>query len=123
MKRATYAAERERSIGLGLMGFHSFLQLKGIPFESALAKSWNMKMFRHIRIAADAASVQLPEERGACLDAKEKGVLARFSHKFAIASTASISIICGGTSAGIEPNPANIYNQILLTCSWIVSSI
>ena len=60
------SAMRERSVGLGLMGFHSFLQQKGVPFESAMAKSWNMKMFRHIRRQSDAASVALAEERGAC---------------------------------------------------------
>ncbi len=122
MERATYSATRERSVGLGLMGFHSFLQLKGLPFESALAKSWNIKMFRHIRKAADAASVQLAKERGACLDAKEKGILARFSHKLAIAPTASISIICGGTSAGIEPIPANIYNHKTLSGNFVVKN-
>jgi ribonucleoside-diphosphate reductase alpha chain len=122
MERATYSATRERSVGLGLMGFHSFLQLKSLSFESALAKSWNMKMFRHIRKAADAASVQLAKERGACLDAKEKGVLARFSHKLAIAPTASISIICGGTSAGIEPIPANIYNHKTLSGNFVVKN-
>jgi ribonucleoside-diphosphate reductase alpha chain len=120
MARAKYAAERERSVGLGLMGFHSFLQQKGVPFESAMAKSWNMKMFRHIRRAADAASVALAEERGACPDAKECGIKARFSHKLAVAPTASISIICGGTSAGIEPVPANIYNHKTLSGNFAV---
>lgn len=122
MKRAKYAATRERSVGLGLMGFHSFLQMKNLPFESALAKSWNIRMFRHIRKAADAASVQVAKERGACPDAKEKGILARFSHKLAIAPTASISIICGGTSAGIEPIPANIYNHKTLSGNFVVKN-
>ncbi len=115
MKRARYAALRERSVGLGIMGFHSFLQAKGIPFESAMAKSWNMKMFRKIRRAADAASVALAQERGPCPDALERGVVARFSHKLAIAPTASISIICGGTSACVEPIPANIYTHKTLS--------
>ncbi len=122
MKRAKYAASRERSVGLGLMGFHSFLQMKGLPFESALAKGWNLKMFRHIRQQADAASVQLAKERGACPDAEERHVLARFSHKLAIAPTASISIICGGTSAGIEPIPANIYNHKTLSGNFVVKN-
>ncbi len=122
MKRAKYAASRERSVGLGLMGFHSFLQMKGLPFESALAKGWNLKMFRHIRQQADAASVQLAKERGACPDAKERHVMARFSHKLAIAPTASISIICGGTSAGIEPIPANIYNHKTLSGNFVVKN-
>lgn len=115
MSRARYAALRERSVGLGIMGFHSFLQSKGIPFESAMAKSWNFKMFRKIRRDADAASVALAKERGPCPDALERGVMARFSHKLAIAPTASISIICGGTSACVEPIPANIYTHKTLS--------
>ena len=115
MKRARYAALRERSVGLGIMGFHSFLQSKGIPFESALAKSWNLKLFRKIRRDADAASVALAKERGPCPDALERGVMARFSHKLAIAPTASISIICGGASACVEPIPANIYTHKTLS--------
>jgi ribonucleoside-diphosphate reductase alpha chain len=115
MKRARYAALRERSVGLGIMGFHSFLQSKGVPFESAMAKSWNFKMFRKIRRDADAASVALAKERGPCPDALERDVMARFSHKMAIAPTASISIICGGTSACVEPIPANIYTHKTLS--------
>jgi ribonucleoside-diphosphate reductase alpha chain len=122
MARAKYSAMRERSVGLGLMGFHSFLQSKGVPFESAMAKSWNMKMFRHIRRQADAASVALAEERGACPDAQERGIKARFSHKLAIAPTASISIICGGTSACIEPIPANIYTHKTLSGNFAVKN-
>ncbi|WP_083859428.1 ribonucleoside-diphosphate reductase subunit alpha [Oceanibaculum indicum] len=120
MERATYSAMRERSVGLGIMGFHSFLQARGIPFESALAKSWNFKMFRKIRREADAASVALAEERGPCPDAHDAGMKARFSHKIAIAPTASISIICGGTSAGIEPIPANIYTHKTLSGAFSV---
>lgn len=122
MARAKYSAMRERSVGLGLMGFHSFLQSKGVPFEGAMAKSWNMKMFRHIRREADAASVLLAEERGACPDAEERGIKARFSHKMAIAPTASISIICGGTSACIEPIPANIYTHKTLSGNFAVKN-
>ena len=120
MDRAKYSALRERSVGLGVMGFHSFLQARGIPFESAMAKSWNLKIFRKIRREADAASVELAEERGACPDARERGMKSRFSHKIAIAPTASISIICGGTSACIEPIPANIYNHKTLSGSFVV---
>ena len=122
MAHARYSAIRERSVGLGLMGFHSLLQSKQIPFESALAKSWNLRLFRHIRRAADAASVKLAQERGSCLDAKECNVMARFSHKLAIAPTASISIICGGTSACIEPIPANIYTHKTLCGSSTVKN-
>ncbi len=120
MERAKYSAQRERSVGLGLMGFHSFLQSQNAPFESALAKSWNLQIFKHIRRGADAASVKLAEERGACPDAQDAGLKARFSHKMAIAPTASISIICGGTSAGIEPIPANIYTHKTLSGSFTV---
>ncbi len=120
MDRAKYSAMRERSVGLGVMGYHSFLQSKGIPFESAMAKSWNIKMFKHIRRMADAASVALAEERGACPDAAETGVMARFSHKMAIAPTASISIICGGTSPCVEPVPANVYTHKTLSGSFSV---
>ena len=120
MKRARYAALRERSVGLGVMGFHSFLQSQNIPFESALAKSWNFKMFRKIRRDADAASVALAKERGSCPDAAERNIVARFSHKIAIAPTASISIICGGTSACVEPIPANIYTHKTLSGAFSV---
>ncbi|MBL8542872.1 MAG: ribonucleoside-diphosphate reductase subunit alpha [Hyphomonadaceae bacterium] len=122
MERAIYAAMRERSVGLGLMGFHSFLQKQGVPIESAMAKVWNNRIFRHIRRGADAASVKLAQERGACPDAAEQGVMARFSHKLAIAPTASISIICGGTSAGVEPIPANIYTHKTLSGSFAVKN-
>jgi len=122
MDRARYAAYRERSVGLGVMGFHSFLQMQGVAFESAAAKSWNMNIFKHVRKQADAASVKLAEERGPCPDAAEHGVKARFSHKIAIAPTASISIICGGTSAGIEPIPANIYTHKTLSGSYTVKN-
>jgi ribonucleoside-diphosphate reductase alpha chain len=119
---AKYAAMRERSVGLGLMGFHTFLQKQNVPFESALAKSWNMRLFKHLRREADKASVKLAEEKGACPDAAERGVMERFSHKLAIAPTASISIICGGTSAGIEPIPANIYTHKTLSGSFAVKN-
>ena len=120
MARARYSALRERSVGMGVMGFHTFLQANGIPFESAMAKSWNMKMFRKIRRDADAASVSLAKERGPCPDALERGVQARFSHKMAIAPTASISIICGGSSACVEPIPANIYTHKTLSGAFTV---
>ncbi|MEQ1619515.1 MAG: ribonucleoside-diphosphate reductase subunit alpha [Terricaulis sp.] len=122
MERAVYAAMRERSVGLGLMGYHSFLQRQGVPMESAMAKVWNNRLFKHIRRGADAASVKLAQERGPCPDAAENNVMARFSHKLAIAPTASISIICGGTSAGVEPIPANIYTHKTLSGSFAVKN-
>ena len=120
MADAKYSANRERSVGLGLMGYHSMLQAKNIPFESAPAKSFNNRIFKHIRSEADKASKTLADERGACPDAKDAGVQERFSHKMAVAPTASISIICGGTSAGIEPIPANIYTHKTLSGSFTV---
>jgi len=122
MAPAAYAANRERSVGLGLMGFHSFLQSQNVCFESAMAKSWNMRLFKHLRRACDSASAVLAKERGPCPDAAERGVMERFSHKLAIAPTASISIICGGTSAGIEPVPANIYTHKTLSGSFAVKN-
>ncbi|WP_424812502.1 ribonucleoside-diphosphate reductase subunit alpha [Roseococcus sp. YIM B11640] len=120
MSKARYSAMRERSVGLGVMGFHSFLQGLNVPFESVIAKVWNKKMFKHIRAQADAASRLLAEERGPCPDAAEYGFLERFSNKMAIAPTASISIICGGASPGIEPIAANVYNHKTLSGSYIV---
>ncbi len=120
MSRARYAALRERSVGLGVMGFHSFLQKNRIPFESAMAKVWNRRIFKQIRDAADAASRTLAEERGPCPDAAEFGFMERFSNKMAIAPTASISIICGGTSPGIEPIAANSFTHKTLSGSFNV---
>ncbi|MGB3625779.1 MAG: ribonucleoside-diphosphate reductase subunit alpha [Henriciella sp.] len=122
MARAVYSAKRERSVGLGLMGFHSFLQTMNVPIESAMSKVWNEKMFKHIRAGADQASVKLAKERGPCEDARDAGMMARFSHKMAVAPTASISIICGGTSAGIEPIPANVYTHKTLSGSFTVKN-
>jgi ribonucleoside-diphosphate reductase alpha chain len=120
MARARYSAMRERSVGLGVMGYHSFLQALNVPFESVVAKVWNMRMFKHIRAQADIASRLLAEERGPCPDAAEYGFMERFSNKMAIAPTASISIICGGASPGIEPIAANVYNHKTLSGSFIV---
>ncbi|WP_294239820.1 ribonucleoside-diphosphate reductase subunit alpha [uncultured Sphingomonas sp.] len=122
MERAAYSAGRERSVGLGVMGFHSFLQARGIPFEGAMAKSWNLRMFKHISAQVNQASMTLAVERGPCPDAADVGVMERFSCKMAIAPTASISIICGGTSACIEPIPANIYTHKTLSGSFSVKN-
>jgi ribonucleoside-diphosphate reductase alpha chain len=111
MERARYSAMRERAVGLGAMGFHSFLQMKGIAFESVMAKVWNKKMFKFIKEQADAASVKLAHERGPNPDAAEALVMERFSHKIAIAPNASSSIYCGNASPGIEPYPSNSYNH------------
>lgn len=122
MKRAKYAAMRERSVGLGVMGYHSFLQQKMIPMESVMAKVWNRRMFQHIKRQADDASQLLAKERGACPDAADYGIEERFSNKMAVAPTASISIICGGASPGIEPNAANAYTHKTLSGSFPVKN-
>jgi ribonucleoside-diphosphate reductase alpha chain len=120
MEKARYAAERERSVGLGVMGFHSFLQALKVPWEGVVAKVWNKRIFKHIRAQADAASTVLAEERGPCPDAEEYGVMERFSHKLSIAPTASISIIAGNSSPGIEPIAANVFLQKTLSGSFSV---
>jgi len=122
MRNAAYAAEMERSVGLGVMGYHGFLQDRGIPMESAMAKVWNLRMFKHIAEAVERADATLCAERGPCPDAANAGVARRFSNKTAIAPTASISIICGGASACIEPIPANIYTHKTLSGSFVVKN-
>ncbi len=119
-KDAKYSAMRERSVGLGVMGLHSFFQQKNIPFGSVMSKVWNQKIFNHIQKKVDEASVKLAEERGSCPDAEEYGIKERFSNKTAIAPTASISIICGGASPGIEPIAANSYTHKTLSGSYNV---
>ena len=119
-ENAKYSAMRERSVGLGVMGLHSYFQKKKIPFGSVMSKVWNKKVFKDIQTKVDAASVTLAEERGACPDAEEYGVKERFSNKTAIAPTASISIICGGTSPGIEPISGNSYTHKTLSGSYNV---
>ena len=117
ISRARFSAMRERSIGIGALGFHAYLQSKNIPFESALAKSANLKMFRHIRGGLDIANIQLGSERGEAPDATGTG--RRFSHVMAIAPNASSSIIMGNTSPSIEPYRANAYRQDTLSGSHL----
>ena len=119
-KNAKYSAMRERSVGLGVMGLHSYFQKKMIPLESVMSKIWNSKIFKNIQEKADEASKILAEEKGPCPDAAEYGFNERFSNKTAIAPTASISIICGGTSPGIEPIAANSYTHKTLSGSYNV---
>lgn len=120
MARARYSAMRERSVGLGVMGFHSFLQSRRVPLESVMAKVWNEKIFSHIQTGVKAASQALAEERGPCPDAADAGAMERFSNTMAIAPTASISIIAGNSSPGIEPYAANVFVQKTLTGSFSV---
>jgi len=117
---AKYSAMRERSVGLGVMGLHSYFQQKNIPFGSVMSKVWNKKIFQNIQEKVDEASKTLAGERGACPDAAEYGIKERFSNKTAIAPTASISIICGGSSPGIEPIAANSYTHKTLSGSFNV---
>ncbi len=117
---AKYSAMRERSVGLGVMGLHSYFQQKNMPFGSVMSKVWNKKIFKNIQDKVDSASKTLAEERGACPDAAEYGIKERFSNKTAIAPTASISIICGGSSPGIEPIAANSYTHKTLSGSFNV---
>ena len=119
-KDAKYSAMRERSVGLGVMGLHSFLQKNSIPLESVMSKVWNSKIFKHIQTHVDKSSKKLADERGACPDAEEYGFKERFSNKTAIAPTASISIICGGASPGVEPVAANSYTHKTLSGSYNV---
>ena len=109
LHRARLSAQRERSIGLGAMGFHAYLQRHNIPFESAMAKGANMRMFTRIKSEAVRATKQLAQERGECPDGQGFGV--RNAHLLAVAPNASSSIICGNTSPSIEPYRANAFTQ------------
>ena len=117
---AKYSAMRERSVGLGVMGLHSYFQKNMIPLESVMSKVWNKKIFKNIQEKVDKASKDLADERGACPDAAEYNFKERFSNKTAIAPTASISIICGGASPGVEPVAANSYTHKTLSGSYNV---
>ena len=111
IKRAKFSAMQERSVGVGALGYHAYLQKNNIVFEGALAKSTNMRMFKHIRTQLDAANEQLAISRGPCPDAATMGVMKRCSHVMAVAPNASSSIIMGNTSPSIEPYSANAYRQ------------
>jgi ribonucleoside-diphosphate reductase alpha chain len=117
VSRAKYSASRERSIGIGALGFHAYLQKIQVPFESALAVSKNKQMFKHIREGLNHANIELGNERGEAPDAKGTGL--RFSHVMAIAPNASSSIIMGNTSPSIEPYRANAYRQDTLSGAWL----
>jgi ribonucleoside-diphosphate reductase alpha chain len=117
VSRAKFSAHRERSIGIGALGFHAYLQKKNLPFECAMAKSTNNRIFRHIRTKLDEANLQLGKERGEAPDATGTGK--RFSHVMAIAPNASSSIIMGNTSPSIEPFRANAYRQDTLSGAYL----
>lgn len=111
IENAVYSASRERSIGVGQMGWHDYLQGRMIPWEDPRTLAISRKISRHIRLHADRCSRELAEERGPCPDAQDRGVMERFACKLAIAPTASISCIAGGIAPGIETRPANAYTQ------------
>lgn len=117
VKRAVLSAVEERSVGLGVMGFHSYLQQKNVPFESAMAKSINMRMFKTIRQNVDKANLELGAERGS--PKLLEGTGRRFAHTMAIAPTASNALICGNVSASIEPWRANAFRQDTLSGTFI----
>ena len=120
LHRAKYSASQERSLGLGAMGFHAYLQRHNVPFESAMAAGRNRMMFSRIKSEAERATRQLAEERGACPDGKDYGV--RNAHLLAIAPNASSSIICGNTSPSIEPYRANAFTQKTKTGSSLLKN-
>ena len=120
LERAKYSASRERSIGLGAMGFHAHLQKNNIPFESMMATSTNMVIFKHIKSQAEAETHKLAVERGACPDDDTASV--RNAHLLAIAPNASSSIICGNTSPSIEPYRANAFTQKTKSGSYLMKN-
>lgn len=116
--KSKYSSYRERSIGLGVMGFHSFLQSKYIFIESILAKKWNNKIFKYINYMSNISSQKISQIKKQCPDAKSLNYPKRFLHRIAIAPTATISIIAGNISPGIEPYNSNLYNQKTITGSY-----
>jgi ribonucleoside-diphosphate reductase alpha chain len=118
--KAAYSAYRERAIGLGAMGFHSYLQRNGLSFEGMYAASFNNRAFKHIKERATEASRSLAGSRGEAPDMAGSGL--RNSHLLAIAPNASSSIICGGTSPSIEPTRANIFTHKTLSGSYRVKN-
>ena len=122
LARARFSASQERSLGLGAMGFHAYLQKRRIPFESALAKSFNLRAFSHIKTEASKATRKLADERGECPDSKWYGGGVRNAHLLAIAPNASSSIVCGNTSPSIEPYRANAFTQKTKTGSALLKN-
>jgi ribonucleoside-diphosphate reductase alpha chain len=117
VSRAKFSASRERSIGIGALGFHAYLQKNNLPWESAMAKGANLRIFKHVRSKLDEANLELGKERGEAPDAVGTGK--RFSHVMAIAPNASSSIIMGNTSPSIEPFRANAYRQDTLSGAYL----
>lgn len=122
MKKSIFSAAQERSLGIGVMGFHSLLQKKRIPFESAMAKALNINIGRYIQKKAQEATVKLAQEKGACPDARMYGVLVRNANVTAIAPTASVSIILGNISPSMEPFAGNAFTHKTLSGSFLVKN-
>ncbi len=122
ISRARYSAMRERSVGVGALGFHAYLQKNNIAFEGVMAKITNNQIFSNIKKQLDAANLRLAEERGPCPDAAESGVMVRNAHVSAIAPNASSSIIMGNTSPSIEPYAANVYRQDTTSGAFITKN-
>lgn len=122
IERARYSAMRERSVGLGTLGFHAYLQKHGTPIEGVMAKVTNKHIFKHIHDECSKADAILAERRGPCPDAKEAGVMRRFSHWNAIAPNASSSLIVGNTSPSIEPYRANVFRQDTMSGAHIIKN-
>jgi len=119
ISRARYSAMMERSVGLGSLGFHAYLQKKGVAIDGVMAKSYNNEIFKHIHRHCEAADAKLVAERGPCIDAGHAGVNRRFSHWMAIAPNASSSLIMGNTSPSIEPYRANVFRQDTLSGAFV----
>ncbi len=117
--RAKYSAMMERSIGVGALGFHAFLQKKGIAIDGVMAKSYNNEIFKHIHTSCLAADKILAEQRGSCIDAGHGNIIRRFSHHTAIAPNASSSLIMGNTSPSVEPYRANVFRQDTLSGAFV----
>lgn len=122
ISRARYSAMRERSVGLGALGFHAYLQKHRIAFEGVLAKVTNMRMFGHIRSECERADAKLCGLRGPNPDAAASQVARRFSHWMSVAPNATSSLIMGGTSPSIEPTRANVYRQDTLSGAYIMKN-
>lgn len=119
ISRARFSAMMERSVGLGTLGFHAYLQKKGVAIDGVMAKVFNNGIFKHIYLQCEAADAKLAAERGPCIDAGHAGVSRRFSHWMAIAPNASSSLIMGNTSPSIEPYRANVFRQDTLSGAFV----
>ena len=119
ISRAKYSAMMERSIGVGALGFHAFLQKKGIAIDGVMAKSYNNEIFKHIHASCLRADSVLEQQRGSCIDAGHGLVRRRFSHHTAIAPNASSSLIMGNTSPSVEPYRANVFRQDTLSGAFV----